>query len=135
MANLVEIEGFVLPTPSSYVANTSTIVDSARNVAGYMVGSVIRNDVAKITMSWNLISAEDWAAILKQFEPAYGGSFFRNVTFLNQTSNQLETRSMYVSDRTSSGSFLLYNAENAPSPDKIGLPRGYQGATLSLIEI
>lgn len=142
MANLVYLnpisaggEGFVVPTPSTYIGNTATIVDSARNVDGYMMGTVIRNGVAKIQMTWNFLSADDWAALLKQFEPSYGGAFIRSVTFFNQTSGTLETRNMYVGDRTSSGSFLLYNEDNAPDPAHIGLPRGYQGAQLSLIEL
>lgn len=142
MANLVTInplvlgaEGFVVPTPSTYIGNTATIVDSARNTDGYMIGTVIRNDVAKISMTWALISAQDWANMLKQFEPEYGGAFVRSVTFFNQTTGTLETRNMYVSDRTSAGSFLTYNAENAPSSDWIGLPSGYLGAQFSLIEV
>ena len=127
--------GFLVPTPSTYVGNTATIVDSARNADGYMLGTVIRNGVAKIQMTWNFISADDWAAMLKQFEPDYGGAFVRSVTFFNQTSGELETRDMYVGDRTSSGSFLLYNAENTPDESHIGLPRGYLGAQFSLIEV
>ena len=142
MANLVTIEplvsgaeGFVVPTPSTYIGNTATIVDSARNVDGYMIGTVIRNGVAKIQMTWAFISADDWASLLQQFEPSYGGSFTRQVSFYNQTSGVVETREMYVGDRTSAGSFLLYNAENAPAPYKIGLPRGYRDAAFSLIEV
>lgn len=141
MANLITIEplilgaeGYVVPTPSEYIANTATIVDSARNVNGYMCGSVVRDDVAKISMKWSFISAEDWAELLQQFDPKYGGYFTRTVTFFNQTSNMLETREMYVSDRNSSGSFLLYNADDAPSADFIGLPRGFLDASLSLVE-
>jgi hypothetical protein len=142
MSNLVFIqplliggEGFVVPTPSTYVGNTATIVDSARNVNGRMIGTVIRNGVAKITMTWNYITAEDWAALLQQFEPSYGGNFVRDVTFFNQTSNALETREMYVSDRNHSGAHLVYNADNAPSVDRIGLPPGYLDAKISLIEV
>ena len=142
MANLVTInplvlgaEGFVVPTPSDYIGNTATIVDSARNTDGYMIGTVIRNGVAKIQMKWNFITAQDWSEMLKQFEPEYGGAFVRSVTFFNQTSAQLETRDMYVGDRTSSGSFLLYNETNAPSEALLGLPRGYLGAQFSLIEV
>ena len=135
MANLVTIGGVALPTPSQYIGNTVTIVDSARNVAGYMIGTVIRNDVAKVSMTWAFISAQDWANMLKLFDPRFGGSFIRSVTFFNQSTASLETRDMYVSDRTSSGSFLLYNAENAPNSSVIGLPRGYQNANLSLIEV
>lgn len=143
MANLVTIEpliiggeGFVVPTPSTYIGNTATIVDSARNTDGYMIGTVIRNGVAKIQMTWNFISAQDWAVLLQQFEPSYGGSFTRNVSFFNQTSGEVETRQMYVSDRTSSGSFLLYNEKNCGGDTSlIGLPRGYLGAQFSLIEV
>lgn len=135
MANLVTIGGVALPTPSQYIGNTATIVDSARNVAGYMIGTVIRNDVAKVSMTWAFISAQDWANMLKLFDPRFGGSFIRSVTFFNQSTASLETRDMYVSDRTSSGSFLLYNADNAPNSSVIGLPRGYQNANLSLIEV
>lgn len=142
MADLIYIEpltaageGFAVPTPSTYIGNTATIVDSARNAEGSMIGTVIRNDVAKITMTWNYISASDWAALLQQFDPAYGGMFVRNVTFFNQTSAALETREMYVSDRNTAGSVLLYNELNAPHPSLVGLPPGYQGASLSLIEV
>lgn len=135
MANLVTIGGVALPTPSTYIGNTATIVDSARNVAGYMIGTVIRDDVAKISMTWAFISAQDWADMLKLFDPNFGGAFVRSVTFFNQSTASLETRDMYVSDRTSSGSFLLYNETNAPNASVIGLPRGYQNANLSLIEV
>lgn len=141
MANLVTInplvsgaEGFVFPTPSKYTATTSTIVDSARNANGVMIGSVIRSDVAKIQMSWNYIDASDWAAILQQFEPAYGGAFIRRVTFFNQTYGYLSTRDMYVSDRTAD-SFLLHSWTNTPDLSYFGLPRGYKDASLSLIEV
>ena len=142
MANLVTIEplvsgaeGFVVPTPSTYIGNTATIVDSARNVDGRMIGTVIRNGVAKIQMTWAYIDAQKWAELLQQFEPSYGGSFTRQVSFYNQTSGVIETREMYVGDRTSAGSFLLYNAENAPAAYMIGLPRGYRDAAFSLIEV
>lgn len=142
MANLVTIEplvsgaeGFVVPTPSTYIGNTATIVDSARNVDGRMIGTVIRNGVAKIQMTWAYIDAQKWSELLQQFEPSYGGSFTRQVSFYNQTSGVIETREMYVGDRTSAGSFLLYNADNAPAAYMIGLPRGYRDAAFSLIEV
>ena len=64
MEALVSIGGYSLPEPSSYSAVTSTIVDSARNVQGYVVGSVIRPDVAKIELSWKYLTAREWANIL-----------------------------------------------------------------------
>lgn len=134
MANLITIGSFVFPTPSSYTANTATIVDSARNVNGYVIGTVIREDVAKISMKWNYLTTEEWSSILQQFDSKYGGNFYRAVTFFNQTSNSVETRNMYVSDRNAE-SFLLYNADNAPSANLIGLPSAYLNPSLSLIEV
>ena len=52
---LVAVAGEALPEPSSYSGNTSTLVDSARNVEGKMVGSVIRDDVAKVVITADCI--------------------------------------------------------------------------------
>ena len=60
MAALVTIAGYELPEPSTYSANTATLVDSARNVQGYVIGSVIRNDVAKVELSWKYLTVEQW---------------------------------------------------------------------------
>ena len=98
MSALVTIAGYELPEPSTYSANTATLVDSARNVQGYVIGSVIRNDVAKVELSWRYLTVEQWARILSLFNR----SFYNNVTFFNQTTGQYETRQMYVSDRTAS---------------------------------
>ena len=64
MSALVSIGGFDFPEPSTYNATTSTIVDSARNVSGYVVGAVVRHDVAKIEMSWKYLTAYQWWQIL-----------------------------------------------------------------------
>ena len=125
MRPMVSIGGFDFPEPSTYSATTSTVVDSGRNVKGYVIGAVIRDDIAKIECSWNYISAQDWANILAQFSPARGGSFYNDVTFFLQDTNSWVTREMYVSDRQAQV-FLR---------DKAGNIRGYQGATLSLVEV
>lgn len=98
MAALVTIAGYELPEPSSYSASTSTLVDSARNVKGYVIGSVIRNDVAKVELSWRYLTVEQWAKILSLFTR----NFYNNVTFFNQATGKYETRQMYVGDRSSS---------------------------------
>ena len=98
MAALVTIAGYELPEPSTYSANTATLVDSARNVQGYVIGSVIRNDVAKVELSWRYLTVEQWARILSLFT----GSFYNSVTFFNQSTGKYETRQMYVGDRSAS---------------------------------
>jgi len=123
---LVSIGAYDFPDPSEYEANTATIVDSARNTQGMMIGSVILNDVAKATMSWRFISVQDWAAILQKFDNRFvGGNFIQNVTFFNQTVGTWETRKMYVSDRSAK---IFKRDENG---DIIG----YVGARLSLIDV
>lgn len=122
---LVSIGEFNFPAPSTYEATTSTIVDSGRNVEGYVIGAVIRDDVAKVAMTWNFISAQDWANILAQFSPSKGGSFYQDVTFFLQDNNAWTTREMYVSDRTAG--IYLRNAD--------GSIKGYTNASLSLVEV
>lgn len=125
MRALVNIAGHDLPDPSAYSGTTSTVVDSGRNVEGYWVGSVIRDDIAKVEMSWNFITVQDWARILSLFSSARGGNFVNTVTFFCQDSGDWETRQMYVNDRKA----------NVFLRDKAGNIRGYTGASLNLIEV
>ena len=125
MTPLVSIGSYSVPAPSTYSATTATLVDSGRNVQGVVIGAVIRDDIAKIEMSWNFISAQDWADLLSQFSPARGGNFYNNVTFFCQDTNAWTTRQMYVSDRKAD--VFLRDAK--------GNIRGYTGATFSLVEV
>lgn len=122
---LVTIAGVEIKTPSEYTALTADIVDSGRNVEGYVVSDVIRYDVAKIEMSWKYLTKEEWSAILKLFNPAYGGAFINTVTYFDQAACDWRTRNMYVSDRTGG---LVSLSEN-------GSPRGWSGCSLSLVEV
>jgi hypothetical protein len=119
---LVSIGGYEFPEPSSYSATTSTIVDSARNVNGYVVGAVVRKDVAKVELSWKYLSVRQWATILSLF----ADSFYNDVKFFNQTTGTYTTRTMYVSDR--SASMFRRN------PDT-GEVMGWLNPSLSLIEV
>lgn len=122
MKALVSVGGYDLPEPSTYSAVTSTVVDSARNVSGYVVGSVVRPDVAKIELSWKYLTAQQWANVLSRFT----ASFYNDVRFLNQATNAYETRSMYVSDR---------NASMWRRDPETGEVMGYTGCSLSLVEV
>ena len=95
MAALVTVAGVALPEPSTYSALTSTIVDSARNVNGVVVGSVVRNDVAKVELSWRYLTAQQWANVLSLFN----NNFYNDVRFFNQATAGYTTRQMYVGDR------------------------------------
>lgn len=119
------IAGHPIPDPSTYNGTTSTLVDSGRNAEGKFIGSVIRDDVGKVEMTWKYISSEAWADILRLFSMKKGGSFVNSVTFYCQDSNDWETRDMYVSDRTSS---VFLRRDD-------GTIRGYLGNRLALIEV
>ena len=122
MAALVSIGSFDFPEPSTYEATTSTIVDSARNVSGYVVGSVVRSDVAKIDMSWKYLTARQWATILSLFT----NSFYNDVRFYNQATGSYTTRTMYVSDRTS-GMWRRH--------PETGEVMGWTNCSLALVEV
>lgn len=122
MEALVSVGGYEFPEPSTYSATTSTIVDSARNVSGYVVGSVVRNDVAKVELTWRYLTAEQWSRILSQF--TY--SFYNSVRFYNQATANYDTRTMYISDRTAG----MWRRD--PSTGAI---MGWTNCSLSLVEV
>jgi hypothetical protein len=122
MTALVTVAGVALPEPSEYSANTSTLVDSARNVSGYVVGSVIRNDVAKVELKWRYLTAQQWASVLSLFT----NSFYAPVTFFNQATASYTTRQMYVSDRKA-GMWRRHS--------ETGEVMGWTDCSLSLVEV
>ena len=113
------------PCPSTYIGTTSTAVDSGRNIKSYVVGSVIREDIAAIDATFNYIKISEWSKLLKQFNSKYGGSFYRRITFFNQVTAAWETRTFYVADRSTTGLHQL---------DRNGMPVAWLGAKLSLVE-
>lgn len=122
MTNLVTVAGVALPEPSEYSASTSTLVDSGRNVSGYVIGSVIRNDVAKVELKWRYLTARQWADVLSLFT----NNFYNQVTFFNQATASYTTRQMYVGDR-SAGMWRRHPAT--------GEVMGFVDCSLSLVEV
>lgn len=97
---LIKVGGYSFPEPATYSSSTATLVDSARNALGVTIGAVIRDDVAKVEVSWKYLTVEQWSKILKCFRRASGGSFYNSVTFFSQDLGTWTTREMYVSDRS-----------------------------------
>lgn len=122
MTDLVTVAGVALPEPSEYSASTSTLVDSARNVSGYVVGAVIRSDVAKVELKWRYLTARQWADVLSLFNR----SFYNSVTFFDQATADYTTREMYVGDR-SAGMWRRH-----PETGEI---MGWTECSLSLVEV
>ena len=122
MTALVTVAGFSVPEPSAYSGTTSTIVDSARNVNGYVIGSVVRSDVAKVELSWKCLTAQQWASVLSLFT----NNFYNSVTFFNQATGEYTTRQMYVSDRKA-GMWRRHQ--------ETGEVMGWTNCSLSLVEV
>ena len=121
---LVSVDGYDFPDPSAYSGNTSTLVDSGRNVEGKMVGSVIRDNVSKVEISWKYLTVEQWSRILKCFHGEE--NFTNNVTFFDQTAGGWVTKEMYVNDRKAG----LFRRD-----PKTGDVLGWTDCSLALIEV
>lgn len=126
--SLVSVGEFNFPEPAKdgYKSSTSTLVDSARNAQGVVVGAVIRDDVAKVEMSWKYLTVKQWADILKCFSIARGGNFYNDVTFFCQDIGDWTTRQMYVSDRSAN----MFRRDPVT-----GDVLGYTDCSLSLVEV
>lgn len=124
---LITVAGTPLPEPSTYSGSTITMVDSGRNTQGVYIGSVIRDDVAKVEATWRFLTVKEWSMINKLFKRnSNGGKFINSVTFFDQTEGKFSTREMYVSDRTA-GMFRR-------DPDT-GEVVGWTGCRISLVEV
>lgn len=136
-----------LPTPSGYDASSSTLVNSARNTQGQVIGDVIRSDVAKIELKWNYLTLAQYSALAQLFEPAYHGAFFNAVSFFDvikgdwngtvdadhlsqnpptNSSGANPCKVFYPSDRKVSFAQIKL--------DSNGKPVGYEGVALNLID-
>lgn len=123
---LVTVEEYDFPEPSGYSGNTSTLVDTARNVEGRMIGAVIRDDVGKVEISWKYLTVDQWATIQKCFRQSSGGNFVNLVSFFDQSVGGWVTKEMYVSDRKAG----MWRRD----PDT-GDVLGWTDCSLSLIEV
>lgn len=145
MSNLIQVvleknnakQYYDIPEPSSYEATTSTLVNSSRNSLGKLIGSIIREDVAKISLTWKYLSVEDWAYINKWFNTTtlpleyYGdittkGNFIQTIRFFNQSKGIYEEREMYISDRQSG----MWRKDS-----ETGDVLGWTNCSISLIEV
>lgn len=123
---LVSVGDYDFPEPSVYNGTTSTLVDSARNAQGVMIGAVIRDDVSKVEISWKYLTAEQWARVQKCFRQSSGGKFINIVSFFDQSLGGWVTKEMYVSDRKSG--MWRRDPEN-------GDILGWTDCSLSLVEV
>lgn len=123
---LVSVGSYDFPDPSTYSGNTATLVDAGRNVEGKVIGAVIRDDVAKVELTWKYLTVAQWANINKCFKESAGGKFYNSVTFFDQSAGGWVTKTMYVSDR---------NANMFRRDPENGSILGWLECKLSLVEV
>ena len=100
---------------------TATMVDSARNANGVMVGQKVGRDVAKLdSLVGPHLTAEQWSEILQEME-----NFFVEVEYPDMVTNSWQTRTFYCGDRTAK----VYKLD----PDT-GLPSEYLECKCNLID-
>lgn len=131
---------FELPCPSDYSGISTTIVDSARNAKGEVIGQPVKSDIAKVELKWNFLTVAQYASLAQLFEEKYNGNFFVPVSFFdiikgdfdgdittapNTTTNKI--RLFYCGDRK------VQFAHIKLDPDT-GAPIGYTGVSLNLID-
>ena len=128
-----------LPCPSEYDGQASTLVDSARNSAGFVVAKPIREDVASISIKWNFLTIQEYADLAQLFEPKYGGKFINYVSFWDAVKgdfngqhtsapNDTTNKQMYCGDRKASIAHIRLDPTT-------GKPIGYEGVQLDLVEV
>lgn len=116
------INGHEIPTPKRGLKPTvSTLVDSARNANGAVVGQRVCRDQYKLdALEWPWLTAEQWSNILRILS-----AFFVNVTFPDPVTNEKITLKMYCGDRSAEPYWL----------DESGKPTHYCNCKVNLIDV
>lgn len=118
----IKVNGKPMPYMSrDLTLMTATMVDSARNANGVMVGQKVGRDVAKLdNLVWPWLTAEQWSEILQEMD-----KFFVEVSFPDMVTNSWVTRTFYCGDRTAK----VYKIDW-----ETGLPKEYLECKCNLID-
>lgn len=124
MTNFITINGREFPQPSRGLnLQIATIVDSARNANGVVVGQKVGRDQQKINdLEWAYLPASVWASILQIFD----SSFFVTVTYPDMVTGGWTTRKMYPGNREATPLWLNKSS---------GLPTHYINCKVNLIDV
>ena len=109
MAIIIKINGAGIPNPSAVSMVKSTTVDASRNADGVTVGQIVGRTLNKLDgLTWNVLSAAQWASLLTIFD-----QFSFNVTFVDPQTNDWVTRPCYVGDRSATP--FAYDSNGKPT--------------------
>ena len=117
------------PISSTYKTISSTVVDSARNIKGFIVAKVIREGIRKIELSWRTITIADYAKLGRFFN----NNFMFYAYYFDQDSNAWICKQFYVGDREADA---LQNKQWVADANGGGIkPEFIENFKLSLIEV
>ena len=116
------IGGVRVPNPNddSLTQTIATLVNSGRNAEGQFVGQKIGRDQTKIELQWDMLTTDEWAAILSIFER----NFVNEVTYFDAVKKRFHTRQFYVGDRSG----------RPFNPDMLMNPRAWRDCKANLID-
>ena len=123
MQPFIKVNREAFPMPGRHpTLMVATLVDSARNTAGTVVGQKIGRDQYKIdSLFWPHLKADQWARILQAFS-----NFYVDVQFPDMVHNDWIKLRMYPGDRT---------AEPWLIDEQTGLPSDYINCKVNLIDV
>lgn len=117
----IYVNGKAFPSPKrglNFIV--STLVTTARNANGEVVGQKVGRDQNKLdTLVWPMLDAQTWSDMLKEFD-----KFFVTVKFPDMVSNEWRTRKMYPSDRSA----------EPYEVDENGFPTKYINCKVNLVD-
>lgn len=123
MRNFIKINGVTIPQPHRGLnVQIATIVDSARNTDGVVVGQVVGKPIQKLNnLNWVYLTAEEWGNILRLLQ-----DFYVTVEFPDPVTGTWLSRRMYPGDRS---------AEPFIMDERTGLPKSYINCKVNLIDV
>ena len=119
----IRINGKAFPMPGRHpTLMVATMVNSARNTEGTVVGQKIGRDKYKVdNLFWPHLTAEEWSGILKEFQ-----DFYVIAQIPDMVNNDWIKLKMYPGDRT---------AQPWKVDEATGLPTEYINCKVNIIDV
>ena len=128
----------IVRTPSAYKGYSTTVVDGSRNASGVVVGQPIIEDVAKIEITWNFLTLEEFAKLSQLFLSKYHGEFYVAVAFFDETLGDFDGDNTASPNTTTNKVRIFYPNDRTADVAQLklvnGKPVGYTNVQLHLID-
>lgn len=123
-ANILKVDGVTLPPPSTMKCDDYDITDSERNAKGIMTIEMIRENVHKISCTWNILRPEEYMIIRRAIAKKYNLS----TEYFIPEENQSGSIDTYAGDRSTPIYCFEYDSRGNRVPV-------YKGFSMNFIEM